>query len=87
VALKRDKKPEAKKLLGEAVKEGLKLKPTAENTDLLALVTPAELAALEGKAKPSKVKEASPFAVTGGDVDVAAARPAAPKGFDDVKMK
>jgi tetratricopeptide (TPR) repeat protein len=86
VALKKDKKPEAKKLLAEAAKEGLKIKPTDETKDLLALLTPAEVAALDVKPK-SKVKEASPFAVTGGEVDPAAARPVAPKGFDDVKVK
>jgi tetratricopeptide (TPR) repeat protein len=87
LALKRDRKPEAKKLLGEAAKEGLKLKASPETQELLALLTPAEITALEAKAKPSKVKEASPLPLTGGDVDVGASRPAAPKGFDDVKVK
>ncbi len=86
VALKKDKKPEAKKLLTEAAKEGLAIKPTDDTKELLALLTPAELAALDVKPK-AKVKEASPFAVTGGEVDPKAARPAAPKGFDDVKVK
>ena len=86
VALKKDKKPEAKKLLGEAAKEGLKIKPSDETKDLLALLTPAEVAALDAKPK-AKVKEASPFAVTDGEVDPMATRPAAPKGFDDVKVK
>ena len=87
VALKKDKKPEAKKLLGEAAKEGLVIKPTDETKDLLALLTPAELAALDTRKPKTKLKEASPFAVTGGEVDPNAARPAAPKGFDDVKVK
>ncbi len=86
LALKKDKKPEAKKLIAEAAKEGLAIKPSDETKDLLALLTPAEVKALEAKPK-SKVKEASPFAVSGGEVDPAAARPAAPKGFDDVKVK
>ncbi len=86
VALKKNKKPEAKKLMTEAAKEGLVIKSTDETKDLLALLTPAELAALEVHPK-AKVKEASPFAVKGGEVDPGAARPAAPKGFDDVKMK
>jgi tetratricopeptide (TPR) repeat protein len=86
LALKRDKKADAKKLLGEAAKEGLKLKATDDTKDLITLLTPAELTALEGKAKPAK-KEASPLPVKGGEVDAAATRPAAPKGFDDVKVK
>ena len=57
-----------------------------ETKELLALLTPAELAALDAKPK-TKVKEASPFSVTGGEVDPNATRPAAPKGFDGVKVK
>lgn len=87
VALKKDKKPEAKKLLAEAAKEGLAIKPSDETKDLLALLTPAELAALDTTKPKTKVKEASPFVTTGGEVDPNAARPAAPKGFDDVKVK
>jgi tetratricopeptide (TPR) repeat protein len=86
LALKRDKKPQAKKLLGEAAKEGLILASTPETQEVLSLLTAEELSALVGKAK-TKVKEASPFALRGGEVDLAADHPAAPKGFEEVKVK
>ncbi len=86
IAEKKGKKADAKKLIAEAAKEGFAVKQTEDTKPVLALLSPTELAALDVKPK-AKVKEASPFAVIGGEVDPAAARPAAPKGFDDVKVK
>ncbi len=81
VALKKGKKDEAKKLALESLDEGLKPTPTPETKDVFALLSPEEL-----KGKESKVKEASPFALKGGELDPAT-HPAAPKGFDDAKVK
>jgi tetratricopeptide (TPR) repeat protein len=81
IALKKGKKDDALKLAREAVSEGMKPTPTPETKDVLALLTPAELAG-----KDSKVKEASPFALKGGEVDTAT-HPKEPKGFDEQKVK
>ncbi|MFT3839951.1 MAG: tetratricopeptide repeat protein [Myxococcaceae bacterium] len=81
IALKKGKKDEAQKLAREAVSEGLKPVATPETKDVLALLTPAELAG-----KDAKVKEASPFSLKGGEVDPST-HPKEPKGFEEQKVK
>ncbi|MBX7098677.1 MAG: tetratricopeptide repeat protein [Myxococcaceae bacterium] len=86
LAFKQDKKDDAKKLLGEAAKEGLSLKPTPEMKDVVALLTPEEAQQLEAKGKAAS-GEVSPFPLAKGEVQPAATREKAPKGFEPVDVK
>ena len=86
IAFRQGKKDLAKQLLSESARDGLALRPTPETKDLFALLSPAELKALQAKGVGQK-KESSPFAVDGGEVAPAAARPQAPAGFEAVKGK
>lgn len=84
--LKKANKEQAKQYLLEAMKEGLRPKPTAPDTkDVMALLSPEELNSFETVS--TAVKESSPFGLKGGEVNPAAKRDGEPSGFDAVKVK